>query len=312
MFRMFRDIVRMDGFRGLYRGLIPSVLGSYPGQAIYYSSYEISKGYFHNAFHIDNYRGSTWFPAMEFVATGAAGLVSELASALFFVPSDNVTQRLQVHNVEGMPKFHGISDVVRTILKYEGTRGLFRGYKATIYTCAPGSVIWWAAYEVGKDAIHTYFDKRSKLSAKFFGAKQEFKDVSVHMISGAFAGFACCLVTNPLDVAKTRLQVLDARQSEHRLRIKNGIWPMMSDIMRKEGIRGLYRGIAARLIVCIPGSAISFVAYEFAKKMSLKPAPLRDAEEKTREALAMMTLTEQAALKLTMKTAASTASADDS
>jgi len=47
---------------------------------------------------------------------------------------------------------------------------------------------------------------------------------------------------------------------------------MFTSVAKKEGIRGLYRGFTPRLIVSLPGSAIGLVAYEYIKKLSVKPS----------------------------------------
>jgi hypothetical protein len=36
---------------------------------------------------------------------------------------------------------------MKTIYKYEGLKGFYRGFGATVLTYAPSSAIWWMVYE---------------------------------------------------------------------------------------------------------------------------------------------------------------------
>ena len=75
---------------------------------------------------------------------------------------------------------------------------------------------------------------------------------------------------NPLEVAKTRLQVISADSATNIEKIRRGFFSMLASVAKQEGLPGLYRGILPRLIVAVPGSAVSLVAYEFTKTMSLR------------------------------------------
>jgi hypothetical protein len=199
---------------------------------------------------------------------GMSGIFAECTSALFFVPAENVSQRLQVHGMTGIQRYANINDIIKTMLHYEGWTGLYRGYRASLYTYAPGSATWWATYELSKKPIHLMMDITSSAFSK---SNDHMIDHTVHVICGALAGLTSCLVTNPLDVVKTRLQTLDISNIANRSTIQSGMWPMLFSMFRKEGIRGLYRGLTARLMVNIPGSACAFFAYELVKQHSLKP-----------------------------------------
>lgn len=44
------------------------------------------------------------------------------------------------------------------------------------------------------------------------------------------------------------------------------------DIVRKEGVKGLYRGFGVNLLRTVPNCVIAFSAYEFAKRYVLRSA----------------------------------------
>jgi hypothetical protein len=103
----------------------------------------------------------------------------------------------------------------------------------------------------------------------------------VYLFSGAMAGAASVLVSNPLDVAKVRVQTSDIA------RRPIGFWSILLQVVRTEGndprhiesgcqliscpgISGMAKGIGPRLCMAVPGSALTFVCYEIVKKLSLK------------------------------------------
>ena len=88
----------------------------------------------------------------------------------------------------------------------------------------------------------------------------------VHMLSAATAGTATAMFTNPIWVAKTRIQ-LDSSLSQGERKYKNS-WDALKLIVKEEGIRGLYKGISAS-ILGLSESTIQFVTYEYLKKKML-------------------------------------------
>lgn len=81
---------------------------------------------------------------------------------------------------------------------------------------------------------------------------------SVHHMAAAFeSGCATVLLTNPLWLIKTRLQLQIAASPSNY----SGLWHALSTIVRSEGILGLYKGIVPALALTSHG-AVQFVVYE--------------------------------------------------
>lgn len=80
--------------------------------------------------------------------------------------------------------------------------------------------------------------------------------------TGAMSGTIAAAVTTPLDVVKTRQQIMSKGNSQtpsvHRL---------LLDIGRNEGLPGLFSGIGPRCIRAAPSCAIVLSTYEFLKRM---------------------------------------------
>ncbi|XP_063911758.1 solute carrier family 25 member 32-like [Zophobas morio] len=62
-----------------------------------------------------------------------------------------------------------------------------------------------------------------------------------HFIAGISGGVTSTLILHPLDVIKIRFAVNDGRL--HKTPQYSGIWNAFTTIFRKEGLRGLYRGV---------------------------------------------------------------------
>ena len=93
--------------------------------------------------------------------------------------------------------------VLKDIIKTESVRGLYRGWGASVLVYTPNSAIWWASYATFKDAISSYLARSERMT---YLLERE-NSFIVHGISGTMAGTMAAVLTNPLDVAKTRIQV---------------------------------------------------------------------------------------------------------
>lgn len=64
-----------------------------------------------------------------------------------FVPVDVIKERLQVQSNRADNHYKGSIDALKTILKEEGTRGLYKGYFATLSSYGPFSALYFLIYE---------------------------------------------------------------------------------------------------------------------------------------------------------------------
>lgn len=84
------------------------------------------------------------------------------------------------------------------------------------------------------------------------------------MVCGANGGLVLWTVMFPADVIKSRIQVNSLRTSMTRVGI---------DIVKTEGVRGLYCGLLPTLLRTAPATAVLFVVYEYSKKFMLSFFP---------------------------------------
>ncbi|KAF0853104.1 mitochondrial solute carrier family 25 (mitochondrial iron transporter) member 28/37 [Andalucia godoyi] len=80
-----------------------------------------------------------------------------------------------------------------------------------------------------------------------------------HVVAGCGAGAAAALVSNPLDVIKTRLQT----QAEYG--VNEGFQDVVRRILREDGSAGFFRGASARVMYMGPSVAFCWTTYEYVK-----------------------------------------------
>lgn len=233
------------------------------------------------------------------------GVVAQAFAGIAYTPVDVVKERMQVSSVlpTNLKTNNGVDyrnafDALKTIVKNEGIKnGLMRGYWAQNFVWWPWSACYFVAYEkgleifrrnnnnnksslrvdddnggvFGGDAERSNFESSSssssvKSSSSFYreGGWYE-NNISPHAVS-AFAAATCAtILTHPLDLCKTRVQTMTNDNNNNNKKVMT-LQTVFKDVVRKEGVLALYRGVFARVLSVAPGSAISFYAYESIRK----------------------------------------------
>lgn len=232
-----RSVVRTDGVRGLYRGFSASLLLQAPAVSLYLSVYEYMRD-----------RLRTARPdAPPFVAHVAAGFSAEAASAFIWAPMEVVKQRAQCR-----PRLGGGSRAVLIdLLRHEGPRALLSGYLITIAVFGPYASIYFVVYE------------RCREEARRRGLSDAAGPVV--SASAATAGAIAAASTTPLDVVKTRLQTQGDSQVAKGRQAYAGALDAVRSIARTEGLAAFFKGVTARCLWIMPGTAITMTTFEFLK-----------------------------------------------
>ncbi|ODN83624.1 hypothetical protein L202_01726 [Cryptococcus amylolentus CBS 6039] len=77
---------------------------------------------------------------------------------------------------------------------------------------------------------------------------------SHHLASGALSGLSSAIVLQPLDLLKTRLQQSQGGVANKRQRLRG----VFTQVLKDDGIQGLWRGTVPTLVRNVPGVAIYF------------------------------------------------------
>lgn len=129
---------------------------------------------------------------------------------------------------------------------------MFKGLGPNLVAVVPARAINFYVYGNGKRVICNYFNVK--------------EGALVHLSAAAAAGMTTGMVTNPIWVVKTRLQLDKAHAAEGSAgrKYKNALDCLIKTV-RYEGIRGLYKGLSASFLG-VSESAAQWVMYEQGKK----------------------------------------------
>ncbi|KAJ8646929.1 hypothetical protein MRB53_008677 [Persea americana] len=268
------NILRHEGFRGLYRGFGTSLMGTIPARALYMTALEVTKSNIGTA----TVRMGLPEPMAATIANASAGVSAALAAQLVWTPVDVISQRLMVQDnssCSDASKYRGGIDAFRKILRSDGLRGLYRGFGMSILTYAPSNAVWWASYSVAQrlvwDGLGCYYyckkdDDGSKGAS--VGHRPDSKTVvAVQGLSAAMAGGMSALITMPLDTIKTRLQVLDGEENGKRLPT---VGQTVRTLVREGGWSACYKGLGPRWASMSISATTMITTYEFLKRLSAK------------------------------------------
>lgn len=132
-----RQILQMQGLRGLYRGMGITVLRDVPSLATYFSVYEIGKHLLHE--------GGDQMPGWKaIVCGGIAGLTAWLPC----YPQDVIKSRIQ-----GSPTPITILASIRHMMGTSGWRAFFRGFGPTMVRAFPANAATFYAYECARSFL---------------------------------------------------------------------------------------------------------------------------------------------------------------
>ncbi|KAF7985326.1 hypothetical protein HWV62_6519 [Athelia sp. TMB] len=238
-----KKTVARDGVTGLYRGMVPPLLGVTPIFAISFWAYDASKKII---FALTPNRTSEQLSIGELAA---AGFMSAVPTTLVAGPVERAKVMLQVQGQGGSgPKLNGVTEVVRHLYKEGGLRSVFRGTGATLARDGPGSAAYFAAYEVTKKL----------LTPK--GADPSQLNLGAVIMAGGTAGVAMWAIAIPPDVLKSRLQSAP-----------EGTYAGFMDCARKtiaaDGIGALWKGFGPAMSRAFPANAATFLGVEVSRQL---------------------------------------------
>lgn len=235
--------IASGGFTGVYRGVGSAIIGSAPGAALFFCTYEATKTAFARRRDISDAHslgGSGRGKAIEHMVAASLG---EVAACAVRVPTEVVKQRAQAGQYSSsLLTLKAILGQYKSIGVTGVWRELYRGWSVTIMREVPFTIIQFPLWE----------------SMKSYRKKASGKD-SVSAIEsglmGSFAGAAAAAATTPLDVLKTRM-MLEKEKKPTRILLK--------EIIAKDGSKAFFAGIGPRVMWISIGGAIFLGSYQWA------------------------------------------------
>ncbi|XP_056135518.1 mitochondrial adenyl nucleotide antiporter SLC25A23-like [Lampris incognitus] len=234
-----RAMVTEGGLGSLWRGNGINVLKIAPETAIKFTAYEQIKLVIRGKNETRNLKVHE-----RFISGALAGGIAQTA----IYPMEVLKTRLTLRSTG---QYSGIADCAKQILQREGVKAFYKGYVPNMLAIIPYAGIDLAVYETLKNA---WLHRNKSLT-----------DPGVIVLVGCGTVSSTCgqLASYPLAVVRTRMQAQALMKGDHQL----SMMALFQNIVNQEGVAGLYRGLSPNLLKVIPAVSISYVAYEYTRKV---------------------------------------------
>ncbi|XP_061966774.1 peroxisomal nicotinamide adenine dinucleotide carrier-like isoform X1 [Populus nigra] len=280
------QVVRSEGWGGLYSGLRPSLLGTAASQGIYYYFYQVFKNKAESIAAVRKARGlgdGTVGMFSWLVVAAIAGSLNVLLTNPIWVLVTRMQTQTQAERkiIEGKkqallreaserssidstlqeklaeldsikPHPYGTLQAACEVYSEAGITGFWKGIIPTlIMVCNPS--IQFMIYESSSKHL------RAKRSAN----KQGYKNVTALevFLLGALAKLGATVSTYPLLVVKSRLQAKQEIGGNNLLRY-SGTLDAIVKMIRYEGLTGFYKGMSTKIVQSVFAASVLFMIKE--------------------------------------------------
>ncbi|OSS50364.1 hypothetical protein B5807_05070 [Epicoccum nigrum] len=235
MSRMFAHIAKTDGIGGLYRGLSAAQLRQITYSMTRFGVYEALKE-----------RVSTADSKPSFLTLVGMASVSGFMGGVAGNPGDILNVRMQ-HDSALPPEKrrnykHALDGLLR-MAKEEGVASLWKG----VWPNSARAVLMTVGQLATYDGFKGLLLRNTPLK----------DDLTTHFTASFLAGFVATTICSPVDVIKTRVM------SSH---VKDGLFKLVTDITRQEGLRWMFKGWVPSFIRMGPHTVLTFLFLEQHKK----------------------------------------------
>jgi solute carrier family 25 S-adenosylmethionine transporter 26 len=236
----------VGGFSGIYAGVGSAIVGSAPGAALFFVTYEYTKTFLstrraaQRSFTGARPGEDDWVLPFEHMLAASLG---EVAACAVRVPTEVVKQRAQAR--QHPSSLSALTSILsqRSAVGISGVwRELYRGWSITVFREIPFTVIQFPLWE----AMKAYTTR--KTGNDTVGALES-------AVAGSASGAIAAGITTPLDVLKTRVMLARERTET---------WTLLKQILRDNGPGAFFAGVGPRIMWISAGGAIFLGSYQWA------------------------------------------------
>jgi len=231
------DVLKREGFFGLYSGLNSSLLGIAITNGVYYYFYESSKGVIIRSRSGSKSKALSTLEAMlaGFIAGSATSVIS---NPVWVIQTAQTVRGMDASTAEaGAPppqRRPGVFATATRLLQTGGPAVFFRGLgPALVLVVNP--VLQYTVFEQLKNALVNHRRKTGRVN-------QLLTDWDFFML-GAISKLVATGITYPYIVVKSRLQAGHAAAARYRSALHG-----LRTIIAEEGVSGIYKGAGSKLL----------------------------------------------------------------
>jgi solute carrier family 25 folate transporter 32 len=233
-FKTISDIIKTEGYKGLYQGLSPNLIGNTISWGVYFSIYSMRKEQYRKK---NNGNRLTKFQHMA--ASSQAGIITQVSTTPIWL----IKTRMCVQNPNDPEAYKNIMNAAKRIYKHEGLKGFYKGMLPTLIVTSHGA-IQFMAYEEMKILYKNQYPHMNN------------PDALSYIIMAASSKILATLITYPYQVIRARLQ--NQRHNE----FYHGCLDAIKKIYIREGYNGYYKGMSTNIIRVLPNTCVTFLVYE--------------------------------------------------
>ncbi|KAI8675449.1 hypothetical protein NCS57_00446100 [Fusarium keratoplasticum] len=259
------SVYRTEGWRALFKGLGPNLVGVVPARAINFYVYGNGKRIISQ--YLNHGEEAPW---VHLSAGVAAGVVTSTATNPIWMVKTRLQLDKNVAEKSGgaqLRQYRNSYDCVRQIMRNEGIRSLYRGMSAS-YLGVVESTMQWMLYEQMKASL-----ARRNNEIINSGREKTFWDKTIDWTGNGFAAgsakLVAAVIAYPHEVARTRLR---QAPMDNGLPKYTGLVQCFKLVWVEEGLMGLYGGLTPHLMRTVPSAAIMFAMYEGILRLFHTPA----------------------------------------
>mgnify|MGYP002388376637 FL=1 len=192
--------------------------------------------------------------------------------------------------------------LARDIYRADGIGAFYRGVVASAFLFSTSSAVWWGTFSLFMEALApltatvswmraapgslSFLSTGTALTPPLLSprcvALLEEHPWWVQHLAAALAGVASIVLTNPVDVCRTRLMVLARRGDGLTMRV------LLTRLLTEEGPRALMAGVVPRTLSYLPVSVAIMTAYQVSKVVALEVRIRRSGETERAAVAAVM------------------------
>lgn len=251
------NVYKVEGFRSLFKGLGPNLVGVIPARSINFFTYGLTKEIYSKMFN-DGMES----PVIHLMSAATAGIATSTATNPIWLIKTRV--QLDKAKKNNIRRYKNSWDCLKSVLRTEGILGLYKGLSAS-YLGSIESILQWLLYEQMKHLI-------KRRSIEKFGHNSENKKTRSAKIkewcqrsgSAGLAKFVASLITYPHEVIRTRLRQAPVQNGKLKY---TGLIQSFRLVIKEEGFISMYSGLTPHLMRTVPNSIIMFGTWELVIKL---------------------------------------------